>query len=685
MRILDLTLTVNTDSEQSVYSFNPSITVWGNWYLITYRIITSNTHPWMLWNQCSSNYLPNGQDNTQIAKHIYNCLDHDRFINADLPGQSSPIDTTALMILDQEFNLIQNYKNVFTHHMVHDTRLYHSHENIFWISYNAFLSGHTHMLKRELELFLTDDDEPDCIFLGPENYILKQYNSVEKNCILIDELNVLYSIDGETVVESNGKRSYISSTILSELKMRYPQITLSLGTPLVKFDQYLLGVGHAKMPIQHINKYNLGSISNMTLHGKYIYLAFLYLLDPQSYRCVAVSDMFIPSSNSNHMPYTLVFPTGLCQSLDGSYLISYGEGDVRCKLLILADSEIRSLMKITDHKIILLEDIIIRQPIVAHIGYYNHWNVGDEAFRVVFEQFATQLGYKAQFGDFSEFNTYFFQTAAVLGGGDVVNKYFMQRYFKLNMNAAKHIAFGVGIPNLDDMYYLSMFESAYLRNSRDVEMIKSICPSVTSIPDLAWCLLQSGKFTPHTTTATIRNIGLSISRMEFQYKKHDTVTRKRFLDLARSIRTLTVHYNVYYIPFCIDDNNTNEDDRILGGHLCQMVPKLNMIHFSHDSNFVTNVIQSVGNMDLMICGRFHSHIFSAMMNVPFLSISSTRKCTEIIQEWSMQQYSVSPDNLLPVIQSLNLNQLTSQVSSIRNTNIQSSTKIIDIWKSELNL
>lgn len=71
-------------------------------------------------------------------------------------------------------------------------------------------------------------------------------------------------------------------------------------------------------------------------HPGYVYLMFFYLFDKEGIPR-AISYMFSPPSDS-----ALVFPSGITITEDNSYLISYGDADVRCKYFL--SSQIQNML-----------------------------------------------------------------------------------------------------------------------------------------------------------------------------------------------------------------------------------------------------------------------------------------------------------------------------------------------------
>ena len=124
------------------------------------------------------------------------------------------------------------------------------------------------------------------------------------------------------------------------------------------------------------------------------------------------------------------------------------------------------------------------KPKVLHLGYFGSWNCGDDVFVQVF-QYLNRINpyYEAHFQDQGE--NY---PVAILGGGDVINPYFMKELDNVRQRA--YVAFGIGLPYLDQLSTMERFNQIVLRNTRDLSLVKYVFPKkdVRVLPDLAWLM-----------------------------------------------------------------------------------------------------------------------------------------------------------------------------------------------------
>lgn len=189
-------------------------------------------------------------------------------------------------------------------------------------------------------------------------------------------------INKDQVKCSGIKKISGSNDFFERLKKYYKNIAyISLSTPaLLQSNGKYLAVGHLKYKYRKIeDKYTpKGSVipvqktshdfnlkvkdknsplvlfhkrmikENKGFHPIFVYLMFLYEFNSiYPYDITRVSPMFIPSSN-----YTLSFPTNLTFSPKlGSYIISYGDHDSLCNMLVMTEKEVeQSLGPLTDPK-----------------------------------------------------------------------------------------------------------------------------------------------------------------------------------------------------------------------------------------------------------------------------------------------------------------------------------------------
>jgi len=748
MRIFDITELIKTKKINN-YVFNNSLIHYqDNIFIMVYRNIIYNinelTHPWKFWNDSYKIMLKYNPDIVKNNQHLNvnlklfnlnkyrNYLAKDHFVklfkfkdNTIFNNDENAIefDSTGLCILeyiDDQFYVKYNVNNIFDNNMNQDTRIYKFNNDI-WLTYNSFINInnklHVKMIKRKLDFNLNDK----FIFLYPEHELLSiNHKTVEKNCILLENNDVLYNINKQFIYQTKNSKIIKYSNILDHINNRYKNIFISFGTPVLKFnDNEYISIGHMKIEYknnnnQYLNKFlkNI-DLSKIKIHGKYIYFAFIFLFN-HNYDITYFSDFFIPTiDNEDYLPYLLVFPTGLTYYND-KYYISYGEGDEKCKILELSKDEILNLLKKYNQELILLKPDDLKSKIL-HLGYFNKWNCGDDCFMNIFNYLHSLTNSYNKYIIHYNDQGYNYKSI-ILGGGDVINPYFCDNKL-INEKNIKKIAYGVGLPYLDQIHLLDKFDKIILRNSND--LIKFNKNNYLAQPDLVYLMMKYYKPLNILNKTNNYRIGISLPRTYFN-KDYVNEYKSLIIELYKFFKLFKQfdkdkNLEIYLIPFCINNLSYSENDDILNKQLFELLSednikliKLNTITIKESNNvFLCNIhkhdnyffdiLNLINSMDFMICGRFHSHIFSIICNKPFISLSCSRKCSELMNEYNLNDYLYKMDTndiLIPNnfnhldfyywMNNINENELIEKISNLHSNINNKLDDMIHIWKNLYN-
>lgn len=725
MYIVDLTSLIRSPRDANnpnVFYCNNCLLHWKeNFYIMTYRRIEFHTtvddcfHPWKIWDNSYKYLYPD-------PERMYLCVDStrrhgdykyrqrlspDRVIvfDANPPTQHVPeglreFDGTGLAILrytpddpSGSWHVVHNIENVFGDDMNQDARLCYGYStNEFFITYNSFLVQDTQkrvvMMTRRFHIIEKADFPIYLYFFEEEELLHHPHRAVEKNCIRHTHNEVLYSIsDGRFCIHKNTHVTHPKSPLLERLdKLFRPHgILFSLGSNTMAYNDNYLALGHLKIPFRSVMKSAscpdfvrsfLEGIDwdSVYAHGKYIYMMIIFEFDGDG-RIRRISNAFIPTeSRSRHLPYLLCFPVGITHGRnDEEILISYGEGDVRCKIWSLTRDNMENLLFTEEEFSDMLigndvEDFQFRlqfldidefdkKPKIFHFGYYFEQNVGDDMFAVVFRSLQRTFAPDCV----TRFRNTFHpreikdKDTVLFGGGDIITSYFINDLIRWASPHKKH-AISIGVPFNAFFTYLEHFNTTILRNPLDTGRVREMFPKkcVEYFPDLGFLLprlyrkniLESMIEKDPGTVA----VGVSIPRTSYQKNSLDYIG---FLESIVSVLTHLLDHDdrihLYLIPFCIRANKHTENDRVLNTQLQELLAfrfKDRIHNIDYDQwgtgNFmyVKKIYTIVSQMDFMICGRFHSHVFAMASGVPFLSLSWTRKCHELMKGYGLADYMI---------------------------------------------
>lgn len=270
-----------------------------------------------------------------------------------------------------------------------------------------------------------------------------------------------------------------------------------------------------------------------------------------------------------------------------------------------------------------------RKKKINIVGWYGKHNVGDEAFKVVFEKFFD--GYSLQFftppqqcpnGDHT-----------ILGGGAVASPFYLN-----TLPTGKKLAIGIDLAyeSEADLLAKQEFKSIYVRTKTDCEALKPKvkCP-VYQIPDLAFYLQKSNqspmqkykKFKNKKTVAVLVTdyVNPAIDR---HYENYAQRAWEFKVKLAHELDVLAGEgFEILLLPCSTGGYG---DDRRINLDLAAFM-KYEPTNILEEIN-PQAMIDLIAECEFTICQRFHAHIFSIIAGVPFVSIEFTRKVKLLLEE-----------------------------------------------------
>lgn len=134
---------------------------------------------------------------------------------------------------------------------------------------------------------------------------------------------------------------------------------------------------------------------------------------------------------------------------------------------------------------------------------------------------------------------------------------------------------------------------------------------------------------------------MSIPRNYYQKDSMDYVAILEFF--AMIIRTIQHEFpskEVWLIPFCIQPDKHYENDTVLNDQLAELCPGVCVFSPSR-GGYIREIYDKIGEMEFMVCGRFHAHVFTICHGVPFVSISSSRKCRKLMDSLGLMDQCIT--------------------------------------------
>ena len=312
------------------------------------------------------------------------------------------------------------------------------------------------------------------------------------------------------------------------------------------------------------------------------------------------------------------------------------------------------------------------------VGYYGHHNIGDEQYKIsityVIQNIIShdkniikpsnidyidcdQLYQK----DISNYNI------ILLGGGDVLNHYFLDKLNKKfvgELKRPKIIAFSVGIPynsiflEPENLKKLDILDSIFLRTKQDISLFSQYYDPkrLYYLPDTSCFLLDTvpiRHITPELSSSkqyqklfhTLRLLSRTKKIININLCRHiyhsDPVYTENYNNIIRELvlfieKLVQQNYIVVLIPFNtkpihnkVIDNKNTESDILIQNDIMRHI-KSSLI-FNVDFELTISEILSLYQFFyISIPMRFHGCLFSLHANVPMIPVYTTKKIKNLL-------------------------------------------------------
>lgn len=299
---------------------------------------------------------------------------------------------------------------------------------------------------------------------------------------------------------------------------------------------------------------------------------------------------------------------------------------------------------------------LMTERLVVFLGYYDRYNLGDEAFKDAFKTIVNVVPSmstcRTLFLNTDDVNLLPSDTSLLIcGGGDIFNSYFLNRIHDIVNNSAYEgtiIAMSIGVPDpsMIRLGKVDIFDKVICRFKDDVKPIGDRIgnENVVWLPDVT-CHLFDGIPIIYSEPKPTIDVGLFLARpicANIHGYRAMVKGIANGIDMIHLyLESLGYQSSFHLLPFNEDPNNDCEDDRILNKHVSTQCSKAKC-HEYHSISSFAKMLQHVEMMDICICMRFHAHIFSFMSCKPVLSLNMSSKVTKLCDSMDYQYVYTLP-------------------------------------------
>ena len=291
-------------------------------------------------------------------------------------------------------------------------------------------------------------------------------------------------------------------------------------------------------------------------------------------------------------------------------------------------------------------------------GYYDRNNYGDDMYQSSFPRVFPKDN--IIFVDINKLNQYTKEilekekfNLVVLGGGDVLTNYFLnifnKWYYDNQLKLPCH-AYSVGVPYLSiiESGEIDIFDYIVCRNKADAELLQKRFGHkyISYLPDFVF--IEPIKILNKTQSLSLNStLNSTLSLKENQKSKKPIVSiflaRPCINDIILNKLAIFLNNNIdkyHFIAYPLNTNqdNLNENDYLQSLELKKMVPELEVFNERLDFNGITDLLNK---SYFSICVRLHAHIFSIMTTTPFISLYSTRKVRNLLDDFKLNHLGTS--------------------------------------------
>lgn len=274
------------------------------------------------------------------------------------------------------------------------------------------------------------------------------------------------------------------------------------------------------------------------------------------------------------------------------------------------------------------------------VGWYGRGNCGDDAFKYAFRELFP--GQTFQFDGGSRPLELQADDQVILGGGDVINQFYLDRIPK--ETSFSIVGCGLGYTSEVELLKDRKIKAALFRNRSDSELASKSGIDAAYSPDICFAMppRAARKLPPGMRT---KKLGVILSgHAEPGIGQRDIKGAAYFeymkWELAAILDDVSQYYDIHWISFSSDVDHFDETAHYSTRK--KMQKRSNQFFWPYKADEPLSQIELLASMDAVVTMKFHGAIFATIHGIPFVSIGFTRKLLEFCRASNLDNLCVRP-------------------------------------------
>ena len=290
------------------------------------------------------------------------------------------------------------------------------------------------------------------------------------------------------------------------------------------------------------------------------------------------------------------------------------------------------------------------------LGFYNRQNIGDDAYISAIPRLLPNAS-NIIFISMDDAVTIPADTnIVIIGGGDLINEYFMEKAQTLLKEFIGRVyGVSIGIPFQSSVKYLHMFDHVFVRSQVDYARACAEVGgrNVTCIPDISVCLPcipkngGSGAGTG-VGTGTLR-LGVCLANPLFFNNPRKSALALSIVTSLVNLYQAMPNIQIHFLAFNHNVTSPMECDYGINTLIAKKLAAYSVPYVvKHDINTPRMMLEYISkNIDITLCMRFHSIMFSLLTNTRFVALHCSPKVDNVLVDVAYDTnyiYKVDTDN-----------------------------------------